>query len=123
MVVIVIIGMLASVVTVGVMGHLAKARVTTTEAQVKEFTKALDLYKMDTGSYPTSSQGLKILTDAKKGTEPYLVQIPNDAWGNPYRYRSLGATYDIISYGADGREGGEGYDADIKSSTLGQKQK
>lgn len=123
MVVIVIIGMLASVVTVSVMGHMAKAKRTTAETQIKEFMKALDFYKMEHGSYPTSSQGLKVLTESKKGTEAQLTQIPNDPWGNPFRYRSLGSTYEIISYGADGREGGEGDDADIKSSTLGQKPK
>lgn len=122
MVVIVILGMLATVVVVNVMEYVERARVTTTEVQIKEFMKALDFYRLDYGTYPSSGQGLKALTQTKKGgTDPYVKDIPEDRWGHPFRYRCSGSSYDIISYGADGREGGTGYSADIKSSTLGKK--
>ena len=125
MVVIVIIGMLAGVVTVGVMGQLSKARITTAKAQIQELSKAVEFYKMDYGSYPSSSQGLKILTTAtpKGSKDPFIRQLPADPWGNPFRYKSTGSTYDIFSYGADNRESGTGEEGDIKASDVGKEQK
>ncbi len=118
MVVVVIIGLLASVVTVGVMGFLADSRKTAAKAQMEEFRKALDLYKLKHSTYPSTSAGLKVLTKAEKGmSEAYLKNdIPNDPWGNEYRYRcnSAGTKFEIISYGSDGQEGGEDEAEDIK---------
>ncbi|NUM35191.1 MAG: type II secretion system major pseudopilin GspG [Candidatus Brocadiae bacterium] len=121
MVVIVIIGLLSSVVTVGVMRFMDNGRITTTKAQMAEFMKALNLYKMEKGSYPSSSAGLKALVESKSSSgEPLLKEIPKDAWGNTYRYRSTGSTCQVISYGADGREGGTGINEDLKVSSDGK---
>lgn len=117
MVVIVIIGLLSSVVTVGVMQFVAKGRITTAKTQMTEFMKALNLYKMEKGSYPSSSSGLKALMEFKSSSgEPLLKEIPKDPWGNAYRYRSTGSSVQVISYGADGREGGTGENEDQTQS-------
>ena len=113
MVVVVIIGLLASVATVGVMRYLTQARITTATSQMKEFVKALDLYKMDKAIYPTSGEGLEALTKSD-GKKPLLKEIPKDPWGRKYVYNSTGSSFEIISYGADKREGGQGEAADIK---------
>ena len=121
MVVIVIIGLLAGVVTVGVMQFLVQGRITTAKAQMTEFMKALDLYKMKKGVYPSSGKGLVALTKTKSSTgQPLLKEIPKDPWGNKYRYRSRGSQCKITSYGANGREGGEGESADIVISSSGK---
>ena len=114
MVVVVIIGMLASIATVGVITYIDKARITTAKSQMKEFVKALDLYKMEKGSYPTSGEGLELLTKAQATGKPLLKDIPKDPWGRKYIYNSTGSNYEIISYGGNKREGGTGIDADIR---------
>jgi len=121
MVVVVIIGLLAGIVGPMIMARLEEARRTTARTQIKVFEGALDMYRMHNGVYPTTQQGLEALI--KKPTsapiprrypaEPYLKEIPLDPWGNPYIYRSRGNTYDIISTGRTGEEGGEGLDADV----------
>ncbi|MDR1875477.1 MAG: type II secretion system major pseudopilin GspG [Synergistaceae bacterium] len=123
MVVVVIMGILATVVTVAVLDRLEEARRTTARTQIAAFETALDMYRLHNSVYPTTQQGLDAL--AKKPTiapvpkrypnEPYMKSIPDDPWGNPYIYRSPGekAAYDIISTGPDGEEGGEGKNADI----------
>ena len=122
MVVVVIIGLLASVVTVSVMSYLDTARRTTAEAQMKEFLKALDFYKMDKGSYPTSGQGLKALLQKRSGSDEfYLKEVPLDPWGGEYRFKSTGSQCEITSYGADKRAGGDGSSQDITVSSHGSK--
>ncbi len=116
MVVVVIIGLLASVVTVGVMGFLADSRITAAKTQISQFMEALDLYKLTNGKYPSKSQGLEALLEPRKGRdEGYLkgTEIPKDPWGHEYEYRSTGSKCKIICYGANGEEGGTGEDEDI----------
>ena len=121
MVVIVIIGLLSSVVTVGVMQFVAKGRITTAKTQMVEFMKALNLYKMEKGSYPSGSRGLAVLVETKSSSgEPLLKEIPKDPWGNTYKYKSSGSSCQILSYGSDGREGGTGENEDIKVSSDGK---
>lgn len=128
MIVIIILGILASIVVPKLMGRPEEARRTKAKIQIRNFQQALDLFKLDNGFYPTTEQGLEALV--KKPTispippryreEGYIDRIPKDPWGNPYVYICPGkhGEYDIISYGADGEPGGEGKNADIESWNL-----
>ncbi len=128
MIVIIILGILASIVVPKLMGRPEEARRTKAKIQIRNFQQALDLFKLDNGFYPTTEQGLEALV--KKPTispippryreEGYIDKIPKDPWGNPYIYICPGkyGEYDIISYGADGEPGGEGKNADIESWNL-----
>lgn len=120
MVVITIIGILASLIAPKFMGKLELAKRKTTKAQLEMFSTALDSFNLDVGRYPTDSEGLKVLwikaKDIRGYDGPYLPKPAElDAWGNPYVYKrtSDDHAYDIISYGKDGKEGGEEKDADI----------
>jgi general secretion pathway protein G len=113
-----------SVVGPRVLNYLSEAKVKAAKIQIESLASALDLYFLDTGRYPSSSEGLGALVQ-KSGTAigwngPYLKgnTIPNDPWGRPYQYRSPGQStaYDIVSLGADGQEGGTGVSADITSA-------
>lgn len=125
MVVLIIIGLLASIVVPRLMGRTDEAKKTKVEVQIRNIQSSLDLYKLDTGVYPTTEQGLASLVDRTTvGEIPknwkeggYMDKIPKDAWGNIYIYLSPGVhgDYDLYSYGADGEEGGEGKNADIQS--------
>lgn len=120
LVVVVIIGLLASYVGPRYFGQLGKSEITTAKAQMQAFSRALDQYRLDVGRYPTVEQGLEALL-ARPGNEakwngPYLQNaVPLDPWGKPYVYRIPGekSEYDIISYGKDGAPGGAGDNADI----------
>ncbi|HUO76423.1 MAG TPA: type II secretion system major pseudopilin GspG [Thermodesulfovibrionales bacterium] len=126
-VVVFILSLLAAIVAPRIIGRTDDARIEATKVQIKNFETALKLFKMDNGFYPDTQQGLEALVEKPaSGTIPknykeggYLEQkkIPLDPWGNPYVYVSpgLNGDYDILSYGADGKEGGEGKNADIKS--------
>lgn len=125
-----ILGLLAAIVAPRFMGETDKARVTEAKVQTRNFETALKLFKLDNGFYPDTQQGLEALVEKPhSGRIPtkyreggYLEQreIPLDPWDNPYIYISpgLNGDFDIVSYGADGQEGGEGYDADIKNWAL-----
>ncbi|GAA5175882.1 type II secretion system major pseudopilin GspG [Niveibacterium umoris] len=120
LVVVAIIGMLAALVGPRVFGHVAKSEVTTAKAQIEAFSRALDAYRLDVGTYPDAAIGLQALlrapADAKRWNGPYLLKdIPSDPWGNPYQYRKPGSRgeYEILSLGRDGAPGGSGEDADI----------
>ncbi len=120
-VVMVIIGMLAALVFPRLIPKVGKGRQSAAKAQIELIGQALDQFRLDTGRYPTTSEGLNVLMDSP-GVEnwegPYLKKaVPNDPWGRPYNYQSPGShgDYDIISYGADGAPGGEGEDKDINS--------
>ena len=122
LVVVVIIGLLAGLVAPRYFGQIGKSNVSVTKAQVENFGKALDQYRIDTGSYPTTGQGLQALVTKPDGVDkwqgPYLAkQVPADPWGRAYRYKSPGdhGDYDLSSYGADGQPGGSGENADIMS--------
>jgi general secretion pathway protein G len=121
LVVLVILGLLASLVGPRVMKHVGESKTKTAVLQIEELSSALDLYKLETGTYPTSDQGLMALVEKPSGTDqwngPYLRKktIRNDPWGQPYQYRYPGdhGDFDIYSLGADNAEGGEGENRDV----------
>jgi general secretion pathway protein G len=122
LIVLVIIGLLAALVGPTLYQRIGPARESTARAQIENFATALDSFFVDIGRYPSTQDGLKALRakpeSADKWNGPYLKkEIPNDPWGNPYVYRAPGRNggYEIVSYGADGREGGDGENADIQS--------
>ncbi|MDC7701918.1 type II secretion system major pseudopilin GspG [Vogesella indigofera] len=122
LVVLVIIGLLAGYVAPRYFAQVGKAEVKTAQAQVDALEKSLDQYRLDTGHYPTTEQGLAVLyarpADEPKWQGPYLKKAPPpDPWGRPYQYRQPGerGEYDLYSYGKDGQSGGSGEDADIGS--------
>ncbi|MEP9356810.1 type II secretion system major pseudopilin GspG [Xanthobacter sp. KR7-65] len=124
LVVITIIGLIVALVGPRVLGYLGDSKVKTAKIQIQGFASALDLYYLDAGRYPSTSEGLGALVQRPPGVAvwngPYLKggQVPNDPWGKPYAYRSpgAGAPYDIVSRGSDGQEGGSGTAADISSA-------
>jgi general secretion pathway protein G len=123
LVVITIIGLIMALVGPRVINYLSEAKVKAAKIQIESFSSALDLYYLDAGRYPTTSEGLEALAQRPGGAAtwngPYLkgAAVPKDPWGHPYLYRSPGehGPFDIISYGADGQEGGTGTSADIVS--------
>lgn len=125
MVVLVIIGLILGIVTVNVMGQLKGAKHDTAVAQMGTIVNALQMYSLEHGRYPTNEEGLNVLTvKSRKTGEPLMTSVPNDPWRRPYIYNSPGLggqPYEVISYGADGQEGGEGADADIVSWELTMK--
>lgn len=116
-----IIGLILGIVAVNVMGSFRGARHDTAAAQVNTIVQAIDLFYLEHGRYPTTEEGIEVLTrpSAKTG-EPLMKAVPKDPWGRAYEYNSPGldAPYEVISYGADGQEGGDGDAADIVSSRL-----
>ena len=118
-----IIAMLAGLVGPQVMKHMAEAKVKAAKVQIEDLSQTLDMYKLDVGSYPTGEQGLNALVenpgDVQRWNGPYLkkTKIPLDPWNNEYQYNSPSehGKFDIVSLGADGKEGGEGEDRDIVS--------
>ncbi|WP_321491556.1 type II secretion system major pseudopilin GspG [uncultured Desulfobacter sp.] len=122
LIVMVIIGLLASLVGPKMFGKVGKSKQKSAKAQLSLFETALDMYRLDMGKYPTSDEGLSALRnkpdDEGKWDGPYLPkEIPLDPWGHAYHYESPSehGDYEIISYGADGNEGGDGEDQDIVS--------
>jgi len=123
LVVVTIIALFAALVGTNLFKQADKARVTAARAQLNGFMTALGAYKLETGTFPTTEQGLKALRAAPQGVSqwngPYMQkEIPMDPWGHPYVYKfpgDHGDEPDIVSYGADGQPGGEGVNADIVS--------
>jgi general secretion pathway protein G len=122
LIVLVIIGLLAALVGPTLYQRISPAKESAARAQIENFMTALDSYFVDLGRYPSSQDGLKALRAKPESADnwngPYLKkEIPTDPWGNAYVYRAPGRSggYEIVSYGADGREGGEGENADIES--------
>jgi general secretion pathway protein G len=124
LVVITIIALIMAVAGPRVLNYLSEAKVKTAKIQIESLASALDLFFLDTGQYPSGSEGLGALVQRPGSVVgwngPYLKGnfVPNDPWGKPYVYRSPGqngAAYDIISYGSDRQEGGTGVAADITS--------
>lgn len=123
MVVLVLIGLLAGLVTVNVRHYLSKGRQKVVEADMRSIEMALDTYYASEGRYPANSEGLEALRRAADGGEPLLKDDPRDPWGNRYQYISPGRDgepYEVLCYGADGREGGTGEAADISTANLEQ---
>lgn len=116
----VILGLLAGYVAPKFFAHIGKAEVKTARAQMDSLEKALDAYRLDVGSYPSSEQGLAALMQ-RPGSEarwsgPYLKKaVPNDPWGRPYQYKQPGehGEFDLFSLGKDGQPGGSGEAEDI----------
>jgi len=122
LVVMVIIGLLASLVAPKMFSKIDSSKIKTARAQIELLGTALDSYRLDNGKYPTTEQGLTILRNRPINQStwdgPYLPKdIPLDPWGGQYSYKSPGDhnEYDLSSFGADGKVGGEGENADINS--------
>ena|SRR6184192_254843 len=119
MIVVVIIGLLAGVVTYSTATYLDKAKRTRARSDIASLAGAVDQFYGENSRYPSNQDGLKVLAPQ------FVKAVPNDPWGRAYIYVSPGRAgpYDIISYGADGREGGTGADADITNANLDVAQK
>ena len=124
LVVLTIISLIVGLVGPRVLNYLGESRVKTAKLQIENFGSALDLFYMDTGRYPTTSEGLAALvqrpSDVQVWNGPYVKgsRVPSDPWGNNYQYRSPVnhlPPYEIISLGSDGHEGGSGTAADISN--------
>ena len=120
LVVMVIIGLLVGYVGPKYFAQIGKSEVKAAKAQIDALGKALDQYRLDTGHYPSTEQGLNSLVtkpaNESKWEGPYLTKsVPNDPWGRPYLYKSPGehGDYDLLSYGKDGQPGGSSENADI----------
>jgi general secretion pathway protein G len=122
----IIIGLLAAVVGKNVMGKIETAKVTTTKASLKILQSAVNQFKMDTGRYPTEDEGLSVLVEEpsdapnwQSGGYLETTEVPKDGWSREFIYElnpASGKAFVIISYGADGEEGGEENDADLYST-------
>jgi len=125
MVVVTILGILAGLVGLNALRHLHKARVAKAKAQIAIFKQALEDFATDMGRYPTAEEGLKALaerpvaSDADEWDGKYLERIPKDPWKRDYVYRMVDVeNYEIICYGKDGAEGGDGVNKDITNLNL-----
>jgi general secretion pathway protein G len=118
-----IIAMLAGIVGPQVMKHMGESKTKAAKVQIEDLAATLDMYKLDLGVYPTSEEGLRALIespdDAKRWNGPYLrkSKIPLDPWQQEYHYVSPGehGKFDLFTFGADGKEGGESEDQDVVS--------
>ena len=123
LVVLVLIGIVMGIVGGNYIGQGEKAKARAARIEIEQIGQTLDLFKLEVGRYPTSQEGLQALVTAPAGMTnwngPYWKKssVPKDPWGNEYQYASPGShgPYDIISYGADGKEGGEGGNKDVTS--------
>jgi general secretion pathway protein G len=123
LVVVMILGLLISLAAPRLIGRTDDAKVVKARADISAIEQALNLYKLDSGNYPTSDQGLEALVDEPtRGDVPrnwrqggYMERVPLDPWDGPYLYAGDGRSYVLRSLGADGKEGGDSYDADIDS--------
>ena len=125
LVVLVLIGVVLGVVGGNFIGKGEKAKADAAKIEMGQIGQTLDLYKLETGRYPSTQEGLQALISAPAGVNnwngPYWKRttVPKDPWGNDYRYASPGQNntpFEIASYGADGREGGDGANKDITSN-------
>ena len=125
MVVLVILGIIMGLVVPNVVGRGDEARVDAAKADIKTIEQQLELYRLHNSHYPSTDQGLEALVskpsgspEAKNWRGPYLKKLPKDPWDNEYGYINDGGTPEVISYGADGTDGGEGINQDISSKEL-----
>jgi general secretion pathway protein G len=124
LVVLVLIGIVMGIVAGNFIGQGEEAKRKAAAIEISQIGSTLDLYKLETGRYPTTQEGLQALITAPSGVNnwngPYWKKgtIPKDPWGNDYKYTSPGAKlpYDIVSYGADGKEGGDAANKDITTN-------
>ncbi|MEE9413401.1 MAG: type II secretion system major pseudopilin GspG [Methylococcales bacterium] len=121
LVVLAIIGLLAGLVGPQVMKQLSGAKSKTAKVQISDLSQAMDMYRLDVGSYPSSDQGLAALVanpgDINSWNGPYLSKVPKDPWNNEYLLRSPGehGNFDLYSLGLDNTQGGEGENRDVTS--------
>jgi general secretion pathway protein G len=123
MVVLVLIGLMAGAVTINVRHFMTKGRQNTARMEISTISSALETLYTAVGRYPTNDEGLAILTrTSDRLPEPLLKQVPMDPWGHSYQYNQPGQhdAFEVICFGADGREGGEASDVDIVSWDLKQ---
>jgi general secretion pathway protein G len=119
LVVLVILTLVAGLIGPTVLNQLGGAKTKTAGLQVKAIEQALDVFKLDVGRYPSSAEGLRSLIErpgsANGWSGPYMRELPNDPWNAPYQYKFPGrnGAPDVFTYGADGKVGGEGEDADV----------
>ena len=126
MVVIVILAVLAALIVPKVLGRPDEARAVAARQDIATIMQSLKLYRLDNGKYPNAAQGLEALAKKPsqapipKNWKAYVERLPADPWGAPYQYLNpgLNGEIDVFSYGADGKAGGEGVDADIGSWSL-----
>lgn len=123
LVVLIILGLLVGIVLPNVIGQVGSSKSKAARVQIEELGAALDIFRLETGRYPTSQEGLRALVeqpgDLPNWNGPYLKKrtVPDDPWDRPYQYRSPGqhGEYDLYTLGRDGVEGGEGEEADVVS--------
>ena len=122
LVVLVVLGLLAGIVAPRYFSQLGRSEAKVARAQIEGLAKALDLYRLEVGRYPSSEQGLQALvsapSDEARWSGPYLQKkVPDDPWGHAYLYRYPGENgeYDLLSLGKDGQPGGDGENAEITS--------
>lgn len=122
MVVVVILAILAALIVPNLLNKAQDAKVSAAKSDISSLKTALNNYHLDNDAFPTTDEGLNALVTAPSSAThwkgPYVEKIPSDPWGNAYQYQSPGPSgqdFLITSYGSDGKEGGEGYAADITS--------
>jgi general secretion pathway protein G len=126
MVVVVILGILGALIVPNLISRPDEARVQAALSDIAQVGTALDLYRLDNGNYPSTDQGLEALVSEPSGfpearrwnQDGYLKSVPKDPWGEIYLYFSEDRKYEVYSYGADRKEGGEGFDNDLSSEDL-----
>ncbi len=126
MVVVVILGILGALVVQSIITRPEEARVTAARSDIQVIGNALELYRLDNSVYPSSDQGLDALVEEPSGfpearrwnSQGYLKKLPIDPWDEPYLYYSEDREIEVYSFGADRKDGGEGFDTDIRLSEL-----
>jgi general secretion pathway protein G len=126
LIVVVIIGILGAVIVPNLLGRPDQARMTAAQSDLRSLANALDIYRLDNYQYPSTDQGLEALVSKPSGfPEPknynpdgYIKKLPSDPWGSPYVYERVDEGFTLFSLGADGTEGGEGLNADIRFEDL-----
>jgi general secretion pathway protein G len=126
LVVVVIIGILGAVIVPNLLGRPDQARITAAQSDLRNLANALDIYRLDNYQYPSTEQGLEALVRKPSGfPEPknynpdgYVKKLPTDPWGSPYVYERNSSGFNLFSLGADGAEGGEGLNGDIRFEDL-----
>ena len=120
MIVLIILASLLGILGNQVVKQLAKAKIKEAQIQMAEIGKALDMFYTECGSYPSALDGLvtQPAECSNWGPEPYLKKLPKDPWNHDFVYESTGSSYELISLGADGKQGGSGNNSDINSENL-----
>ncbi len=126
LIVVVILGILGAVIVPNLLGRPDQARIQAAKTDIRSIASALDLYRLDNFSYPSTDQGLEALVTRPSGfpeaknwnPDGYVPRTPVDPWDNDYAYTNTGSGFELISFGADGQQGGEGINADISLNDL-----